>query len=36
MEKHFIEKLTTEICGEYDVIVTGGGVTGVSGGARRI
>jgi hypothetical protein len=30
MTKHFTEKLTTEICGEYDVIVAGGGVAGVA------
>jgi hypothetical protein len=30
MTKHLTEKLTTEICGEYDVIVVGGGV------ARRL
>jgi hypothetical protein len=29
MIKHFTENLTTQICGEYDVIVVGGG------GARR-
>lgn len=28
--KHFIEKLTTEVCGDYDVIVVGGGVAGVA------
>lgn len=28
--KYFTEKLTTEVCGEYDVIVTGGGVAGVA------
>jgi hypothetical protein len=30
MTKHLTEKLTTEICGEYDVIVAGGGVAGVA------
>jgi hypothetical protein len=30
MAKHFTEKLTTEVCGEYDVIVVGGGVAGVA------
>jgi hypothetical protein len=30
MTKHITEKLTTEICGEYDVIVVGGGVAGVA------
>jgi hypothetical protein len=28
--KHLTEKLTTEICGEYDVIVAGGGIAGVA------
>jgi hypothetical protein len=30
MVKYFTEKLTTEVCGEYDVIVAGGGVAGVA------
>jgi hypothetical protein len=30
MTKHLIEKLTTKVCGEYDVIVVGGGVAGVA------
>jgi hypothetical protein len=30
MPKYFTEKLTTEICGDYDVIVVGGGVAGVA------
>jgi hypothetical protein len=30
MTKHIMENLTTEICGEYDVIVAGGGVAGVA------
>jgi hypothetical protein len=30
MMKHLTEKLTTEVCGEYDVIVAGGGVAGVA------
>jgi hypothetical protein len=30
MIKHLTEKLTTEVCGEYDVIVAGGGVAGVA------
>jgi hypothetical protein len=30
MIKYFTEKLTTEVCGEYDVIVTGGGIAGVA------
>jgi hypothetical protein len=30
MGKYLTEKLTTEICGEYDVIVVGGGVAGVA------
>jgi hypothetical protein len=29
-DKHITEKLTTEVCGEYDVIVVGGGVAGVA------
>jgi hypothetical protein len=29
-DKHFTEKLTTEVCGKYDVIVVGGGVAGVA------
>jgi hypothetical protein len=28
--KYFTEKLTTEVCGEYDVIVVGGGIAGVA------
>jgi hypothetical protein len=30
MAKYFTEKLTTEVCGEYDVIVVGGGIAGVA------
>jgi hypothetical protein len=30
MTKHLTETLTTEVCGEYDVIVAGGGVAGVA------
>jgi hypothetical protein len=30
MVKYFTEKLTTKVCGEYDVIVAGGGVAGVA------
>jgi hypothetical protein len=30
MAKHIIESLTTKVCGEYDVIVVGGGVAGVA------
>jgi hypothetical protein len=30
MTKQFTEKFTTEVCGEYDVIVVGGGVAGVA------
>jgi hypothetical protein len=30
MPKHLTENLTTEVCGEYDVIVVGGGVAGVA------
>jgi hypothetical protein len=30
MAKHLTEKLTTEVCGEYDVIVVGSGVAGVA------
>jgi hypothetical protein len=30
MVKHLTEKLTTKVCGEYDVIVVGGGVAGVA------
>jgi hypothetical protein len=30
MTKHLTEKLTTKVCGEYDVIVAGGGVAGVA------
>jgi hypothetical protein len=30
MGKYLNEKLTTEVCGEYDVIVAGGGVAGVA------
>jgi hypothetical protein len=30
MVEHFIENLTTEVCGKYDVIVAGGGVAGVA------
>jgi hypothetical protein len=30
MTKHLTEKLTTEICGEYDIIVVGGGIAGVA------
>jgi hypothetical protein len=33
MAKHFTETLTTEICGEYDVVVVGGGVAGVARGS---
>jgi hypothetical protein len=29
-DKHLIENLTTKVCGEYDVIVAGGGVAGVA------
>jgi hypothetical protein len=28
--KYFTEKLTTEVCGEYEVIVVGGGIAGVA------
>jgi hypothetical protein len=28
--KHFTEKLSTKVCGEYDVIVVGGGIAGVA------
>jgi hypothetical protein len=30
MTKYLTEKLTTEVCGEYDVIVVGGGIAGVA------
>jgi hypothetical protein len=30
MMKHLTENLTTKVCGEYDVIVAGGGVAGVA------
>jgi hypothetical protein len=30
MTKHLMENLTTKICGEYDVVVVGGGVAGVA------
>jgi hypothetical protein len=30
MVKQIVENLTTEVCGEYDVIVAGGGVAGVA------
>jgi hypothetical protein len=30
MTKYFTEKLTTVVCGEYDVVVVGGGIAGVA------
>jgi hypothetical protein len=30
MTKHITENLTTKVCGEYDVIVAGGGIAGVA------
>jgi hypothetical protein len=30
MTKQFTENITTEVCGEYDVIVVGGGIAGVA------